>query len=65
MKYKVQECVALRGKLPSGVRVGRVWQTRFVRKNRTVAERLAQYQRIDLRHARRPETRTAPVRIVT
>ena len=65
MRYKIQECTALRGKLPSGVRVGRVWQTRFVRKNRTVAERIAQYQRQDLRHQRPIETRTAAVRIVT
>jgi hypothetical protein len=65
MKYKVQECTALRGKLPSGVRVGRIWQTRVVCKNRATAERLAQYQRQDLRHQRPIETRTAPVRIVT
>lgn len=64
-KYKVQKCVALRGKLESGVRVGRVWQPVATFKRRAVAERIAQYQRQDLRHQRPIETRTAPVRIAT
>jgi hypothetical protein len=64
MRYKVQTRVATRGKTDSGVRVGNVWKNVVVCRRQAVAERLAQYQRIDLRHQRRPETRTAPVRIV-
>jgi hypothetical protein len=47
-KFKVQKCVTLTGKLPSGVRVGRVWQTIGVYKRRAVAERVAQNLRQDL-----------------
>lgn len=63
MKFKVQERVATRGKTGTGVRVGNVWQNVVVCKRRAVAERLAQYRRIDLRHQRPVETPTAPVRI--
>lgn len=45
--YKVQKCVALAGKLPSGVRVGRVWETVAVYKRQAVAERVAQNLRQD------------------
>lgn len=49
-KFKVQKCVALAGRLPSGVRVGRVWETIGTYKNRTVAERVAQNLRQDLKN---------------
>jgi hypothetical protein len=65
MRYKVQQCVALKGKSESGVRVGRVWKNVVVCRRQAVAERLAQYKRQDLRHERPVETRTAPVRIAT
>lgn len=66
MAYKVQERIATRGgRTESGVRVGKVWKNVVVCKRRAVAERLAQYQRIDLRHQRPIETPTAPVRITT
>jgi hypothetical protein len=47
-KFKVQKCVALAGKLPSGVRVGRVWETIGRYKRLAVAERVAQNLRQDL-----------------
>jgi hypothetical protein len=47
-KFKVQKCVALAGKLPSGVRVGRVWETVGTYGRRAVAERVAQNLRQDL-----------------
>ncbi len=63
MRYKVQKCVALNGKLESGVRVGRVWKNVVVCRRQAVAERLAQHQRTDLRHQRplvdRPQVRIA------
>jgi len=46
--FKVQKCVALRGKLPSGVKVGRVWTEVNRYSNETVAERVAQNLRQDL-----------------
>lgn len=49
-KFKVQKCVALAGKLPSGVRVGRVWVTVGVWKRRATAERVAQNLRQDLKN---------------
>lgn len=49
-KYRVQKCVALTGKLPSGVRVGRVWQTVGVWRREAVAERVAQNLRQDLKN---------------
>lgn len=51
-KFKVQVCVALAGKLESGVRVGRVWKTVTVGrpKRRAVAERIAQNLRQDLKN---------------
>lgn len=45
--YKVQKCIALAGKLPSGVRVGRIWKTIATKRNKTVAERIAQLARTD------------------
>jgi hypothetical protein len=47
-KFKVQVCMTLAGKLPSGVRVGRIWETvgRYARP--AVAERVAQNLRQDL-----------------
>lgn len=45
--YKVQKCIALAGKLPSGVRVGKIWQTIATKRNRAVAERVAQLARTD------------------
>lgn len=48
-KYKVQKCVALRGKLPSGVRVGLVWETVARYKKQATAERVAQNLRQDLK----------------
>lgn len=47
-KFKVQKCTALTVKLPSGVRVGRVWETVGTWKRRAVAERIAQNLRQDL-----------------
>lgn len=47
--YKVQKCVALAGKLPSGVRVGRVWVTVGSYSRRPTAERVAQNLRVDLK----------------
>lgn len=47
-KYKVQKCVALAGKLESGVKVGRVWVLVGAWKRRAVAERVAQNLRQDL-----------------
>jgi hypothetical protein len=49
-RYKVQKCISLAGKLPSGVRVGRVWETVAVYKNITVAERVAMNLRQDLKN---------------
>ena len=46
--FKVQKCVALAGKLPSGVRVGRVWETVGRYERLAVAERVAQNLRQDL-----------------
>lgn len=45
--YRVQKCIALAGKLPSGVRVGRVWVTVATYKRQAVAERVAQNLRQD------------------
>lgn len=50
MKFKVQKCVALAGRLPSGVRVGRVWVTVGSWKSIAVAERVAQNLRQDLKN---------------
>lgn len=47
--FKVQKCVALAGKLSSGVRVGRVWETVGVYGRRAVAERVALNLRSDLK----------------
>lgn len=46
-KYEVQKCLALRGKLPSGVRVGKVWQRIGVYGRRATAETVAQRLRQD------------------
>lgn len=48
-RYKVQKCISLAGKLPSGVRVGRVWETVGTYKRVAVAERVAQNLRQDLK----------------
>ena len=51
MRYKVQKCLALRGKLPSGVKVGRVWETTgklIGYGHKATAERVAQNLRRDL-----------------
>lgn len=48
-RYKVEKCVSLAGKLPSGVRVGRVWVKVGTWKRRAVAERVAINLRRDLK----------------
>lgn len=47
-RYRVDKLMAHRGKLESGVKVGRVWVKVGVWKRRAVAERIAQNLRQDL-----------------
>jgi hypothetical protein len=47
MRYQVQKRIAITAKLPSGVRVGNVWETVATYKRRATAERVAQNLRQD------------------